>query len=327
MKKTTKTESITLEWALTIYSASLSKESEPNIKIQLSTFNSYLKDIRDIEFIKSVSEKDIEAYLIYFLETGKQPKKDSYIWAKKDLIKRYFNWLVQEGHIDYSPANNIKLGKKPKSRGVYLNNTDYFKFVNKIVEEIEIREEKKDKRVMLSYRNYICVLLMTHLGPRSIEALKRIVFDKIDFQDKSILLRRAKRGKRVYLYGSEKFFEILKKYVELAKINPGDTLFKSQKGGDLTYDALNEQIHKYLVNAGVYKQGLNSHLCRRKFGTNAKDSGLTPFEIIKIMDHSDTSNLKSYIDVTDQDCKAAVNLNPILQVIDFDLIKNLKKVS
>jgi len=161
-------------------------------------------------------------------------------------------------------------------------------------------------------RNRMILMLGFLAGLRacSIAALKigNVLNDAGNVKDEFVLLAaqtKGTKGQRVFLSGKLK--KEIKSYVATLKtFDPSLPLIQSQKRQQhFSSNSLVQLVNRIFQAAGI---DTSSHAMRRSFITRLSNSGISPRIIQKLANHSSLNHTMRYIEVTDDQLKAAVEV-------------------
>ncbi len=161
-------------------------------------------------------------------------------------------------------------------------------------------------------RNRMILMLGFLAGLRacSIAALKigNVLNDAGNVKDEFVLLAAQTKGskaQRVFLSGKLK--KEIKSYVATLKtFDPSLPLIQSQKRQQhFSSNSLVQLVNRIFQAAGI---DTSSHAMRRSFITRLSNSGISPRIIQKLANHSSLNHTMRYIEVTDDQLKAAVEV-------------------
>lgn len=159
------------------------------------------------------------------------------------------------------------------------------------------------------------MLLITHLaGLRVGEVAALCICDVLDTDGKvrNEIRLDADQTKGSYarvVFISEKLQKELSKYLALYKpLNNNQKLFYTQKRMKEGFNAntLTQHFHHLYRKVGI--EGASSHSGRRSFITNLASQGVSVRVLMSLAGHRNISTTQAYIDVNDNQMRAAVEL-------------------
>jgi len=143
------------------------------------------------------------------------------------------------------------------------------------------------KSKVLFYLIYSC-------GLRVSEAAKLKVTD-IDFERKSVFIRRSKNNKDRYTVLGDRMAKMLHEYLLIQRSQ--EYLFPSRTtGGHLSVDAIQRRFRKLVATAGVSKK-IHVHTLRHCFATHLLENGTNLVYIMKLLGHSSIQTTMIYLHI------------------------------
>ena len=159
-------------------------------------------------------------------------------------------------------------------------------------------------------RAIVMVSFLAGLRAKEIAALKVVDVLAADgtIRDEFVLAKTQTKGKktrRVFL--SSKLKKELAAYLKDAHLRKGsDALFQSQKGSAFNANTMCQLFLNIYKECGI--EGASSHSGRRSLLTKLSTSGISVRVLAEIAGHSSISVTQKYIDVNDEQMRAAVEL-------------------
>jgi len=268
-------ETIVNEFLTTLESSGASPST---IKAYRSALKDFLEFIKD-KPLREVSLKDVLNWRNDRLKKGFKNEKKSDPDSRKItlhyyslFLNRFFEWL----------GLNIKIPKikKPPRRIDVLSNEEVNRLINTVKKPIDL----------------LILKLLLDTGLRSSELLGIRVED-IDFQNNTIRVKHSKYGKERYVIVTNETMELIKYWIKLNNLKPGDRLI------NLTYNALYKRLKRLGLKAGIPIHKIRPHVLRHTFATEALRRGLSVFSLQKILGHSDIKTTEVYLHLTIEDIK------------------------
>jgi integrase/recombinase XerD len=214
-------------------------------------------------------------------------------------IRGFYKFLMIDGHITASPAEDIATPQK----GFYLP-----KFLNQT--EIETLLSQPDVSTETGLRDRAILELMYSSGLRVSEAVNLQTRD-VDL-DLGILTCTGKGNKTRRVPVGASAVEWLKKYLTVRKkhekVDVGN-LFVSPSGKSLTRQVIHSFIKAYSEACGL--EGVSPHTLRHSFATHLVQNRADIRSVQQMLGHADISTTQIYTHITDEHLKNAYeNFHP-----------------
>ncbi len=243
-------------------------------KFLLSGFLNFVK-----KDIKNITNKDIENYKDYIVNTKKYSKASQYLSIKAiRLFYRYKN-------IDL--PFNLVAPRRSKKMPVYLNEKDAGKLM-------DASNNKRTKAI-------ISVFLYT--GVR-VSELSNLMINDVDFDENIIYVRAGKGDKDRIVVMPDICKNDLKLYLnERLKTNSNNNyLFISNKKNKFDTSAIERLIKKTGIKAGINKN-ITPHVLRHTFATSVLRNGGDIRFIQQILGHASLATTQIYTHIDDNTLK------------------------
>ncbi|ADV64393.1 site-specific tyrosine recombinase/integron integrase [Desulfurococcus mucosus] len=249
------------------------------------TVKAYLSAVKDfLSFIggkplREVTLKDVVAWRNERLRNGfpnrKMEGREKWqvtLHYYTMFLKRFFEWL----------GLNIGVSsvKKPPARINALSDEEIEKLMN-------AARTPLDKLILR---------LLVDTGLRSRELLGLRVED-VDFHSRVIRVSSAKYGKERYVTATGETFEMLRSWIALNGLKPGDRLF------NLTYSGLYKKLKRLAARAGIPPEKIRPHVLRHTFATRALRRGLSLPSLQRLLGHADIKTTQVYLHLSIEDLK------------------------
>ena len=145
-----------------------------------------------------------------------------------------------------------------------------------------------------SLKSKVMFYLIYSCGLRVSEAAKIKVTD-IDFDRKTIFVRRGKGKKDRYTVLGEKMAKMLRDYILIHRSE--DYLFPSKTGDShLSVDAIQRRFRQIVSKAGMSK-AIHVHTLRHCFATHLLENGTNLVYIMKLLGHSSIQTTMVYLHI------------------------------
>ena len=150
-------------------------------------------------------------------------------------------------------------------------------------------------------------------GLRTVDLLRLKVGDvRYLKQGETITIKESKTGKTNILAINKTVYKALRVYLESEKLNEGDYLFKSRKGGQaLQSQAVSKLVKKWTSDINL-KGNYGAHTLRKTFGYIQRKVFGVGFEIIcKRYNHSSPAITMRYLGIEDREVSGILLNNEI----------------
>jgi integrase/recombinase XerD len=253
----------------------------------LSQFLDYVESHSGIKLNdwSSVSDDDIEAYLIY-MKHKDQPYASSTIARKVAAIKSFYNFLTAQGIVAENPTIDIDSPKVKKR----LPQTLTFAEVERLLEAPLSSGSAKN------LRDVTLLNILYETGMRVTEVVS-IQLDDVDL-DRTLLSSPTRQGEEREIPLEDSTRQLLVDYLkdgrpQLAKNKIERALFLNHRGEKLTRQGL------WLIIKGYARQvGLNTevtpHTLRHSFAVHRLSKGSSLEDIQRLLGHANISTTQIY---------------------------------
>ncbi|QQR80469.1 MAG: tyrosine recombinase XerC [Deltaproteobacteria bacterium] len=254
-----------------------SKHTQSSYRMDLEQFFKFIKT----DDPKSVSPLQLRSYLSSVF--GKlQP---SSIVRKMASIRTFYRYLLKNGVIEKSPAENLSLPKIPKKLPRFLIQDEAMALMD---------SEKKSKKPPLNIRNQAILEILYGTGLRVSELIS-LNMDSFDISDGWIKVR-GKGNKERVLPLAGKAAEALSVYLKQRGLEKG-ALFLNEDKKRLTVRSVQRLVKSESARCGILKR-TTPHTLRHSFATHLLEEGADLRGIQELMGHSSLSTTQKYTQVS-----------------------------
>lgn len=237
----------------------------------LKQFSTYLNEIQSS--LEQVHNKDIRRWMMQ-LNKSFQPAT---VNRKISSVKSYFKFLVKQRIIEYSPAQNLPIVKKP-------SRTPHFVEQKEINNLLDTLPEVTD---FISARNNLIIELLYATGMRRMELINLKDSD-IDFISKNIkVLGKGKKERKIPL--NEFVLQKIKYYIHERNIHfeqsEFENLLLNTKGKKMAPKSVYTIINKLLQQCWS-SEVKSPHVLRHTFATHLLNKGADLNAIKELLGHS-----------------------------------------
>lgn len=240
--------------------------------------------------IETISRNDLREWLI---DLSKSALSESSKRRLVSSIRGFYKFLMIEGHIKTSPAEDIVAPQK----GFYLP-----KFLNQT--EIEMLLSQPDVETETGLRDRAILELMYSSGLRVSEAVNLQIRD-VDL-DNCVLTCTGKGGKTRRVPIGSSAVEWLRKYLATRRKQENigiSNLFVAPGGQPLSRQLIHSFVKAYGDAAGL--EGVSPHTLRHSFATHLVQNRADIRSVQQMLGHADISTTQIYTHITDAHLKKA----------------------
>ncbi len=208
---------------------------------------------------------------LYFGErperAGKRPSQ-GYISAQYRRLKRFFNWLVDRGHIETNPLNRVPSPKVDERVVPTVSEEDFRKLLR--LSDPEIARTNKERFRLTRDRAVLYVLWDT---PARRNEVAGLTIADVDLEGGALLVR-GKGGRERQMPIGSTVREVLWQYEQVrATIARGEAAYwTNERGQAMQPDWLYMLLKRLGARAGV--PGLHTHRFRHTYAMAALRSGM-----------------------------------------------------
>lgn len=250
-----------------------------NYSYQLNAFANfcYTKQFREI------TSQEIRLFLADLQKSNNPVSVSDYY----KVLKRFFNWLVQEGVIKQSPMGNVKSPKLPSLLPKPFSPHD-----------IENLLLITNEQTFLGYRNRAMILLFLDTGLRLAE-LTNIQLADIDFDRETIKVMGKGAKERVVRIGKSAQKALLR-YL-LSRDDGYPCLWVTEERRPMTKDGIQSCIKVLCRRAEITDAKIGPHTFRHTFATLAIKNGANLFYVQSLLGHSTLTMTRRYASTIDSE--------------------------
>lgn len=248
--------------------------------------------------IDTITEEDIEDYILYFKAKG--TVSDTTINTNLRMVRAFLYWCMERRYMGRFAIRMIKVDEPIKEP--YTE------------DELERLLKAPDKKncSFAEYRNWVIVNFLLGTGCRA-STLINLHIEDIDLTAGTVFFRHMKARNQQVVPLSKSLVRVLEEYLTYRGGESEEALFASEYGTALSLSALENAIWGYNHKRGVDKTSL--HLFRHTYAKLYIQAGGDPFRLQKLLGHSDLTMTRKYVALYADDLKANYDaLNPLEQM-------------
>jgi integrase/recombinase XerD len=222
---------------------------------------------------------------------------------------------------------------------------------------LAFKEEQTEELLSLvkngacGFRNYTIVQVLLNTGLR-VNELRNIQIKDIDFENSTVKVIPKRHVEEVKVLITEEALGLLRTFINFTYAHQKRTLteeayrelfvFSSSRGKEaLTSKSIQRvfqqavakaqtipECDKYVFIDGkkvTKKHCYGPHSCRHTFALNLLSTGVDIYMIKELLNHASIASTEKYLKLFDEQLKAAVEKNPILDAAQLENLKNMEK--
>jgi integrase/recombinase XerD len=252
-----------------------------------NTLSAYANDLNEfylfskINSPQSITTQIINNFLNYLNKIGRKP---SSIARKLSSLKRFFGYLMEQGHIKENPFERYSAPKIVRYHPGYLSPVE----INKIIENIDLKKKN-------GLRNRAIIELLYGCGLR-ISELAELKINDIEFEAGFIKVLGKGNKQRLVPLG-EWAADALRKYISERDITHKGSLSKhiilNRNGQKFSRVGLWKIIKSIVLEAKITKK-VTPHTFRHSFATHMLEGGADLRIVQEMLGHADISTTQIY---------------------------------
>lgn len=277
-----------------------------------STQNSYYWGLKsfltwvqrqEIRNPNEVSQEELDTYQNWLFDYRKVNGEQLSAATRRTrlgALKRFFLWLLEQGHIETNPTNKLRL---PKRQHRALPKVLSRREISKLMSLPKIHDH-------LGLRNRAILELFYATGMRRIE-LVNLDVDDLDLSSASVLIRQGKGGKDRILPLASLTIRWLAAYFQRSR--PKLLLDQNEKaafisgyGSRFNPNYLGNWVGLTIRQAGIQKQGA-CHLLRHSCATHMLENGADLRCIQQLLGHSRLDTTQIYTEISIRHLRTVYN--------------------
>lgn len=271
----------------------LSPATRQAYQFDLQKFKEYLAGIIGGEpQVGQVTTQHIKDYLSQ-LQTQRGYKSTT-LSRTIASIRVFFEYCVQQQHIEASPATYIHNPKLPKKLPIYLIDSELKKLL-----------AAPDPKDLSGVRDYAILVTLGFTGVRRQE-LVGLDLSCIDFERRTIKV--VGKGSKERLIPLNPFvINALNNYLEVRPVAADtEAVFLNRQGKRLTGRSIVNIVKKYVRQAGITKDKISPHKLRHTFATLLHLNEVDILEIKSLLGHASITSTQIYTHTNPNKLRSAV---------------------
>ncbi len=260
--------------------------------LSLKSLSAYKSDLNQyVARQEDIFNPDIPAYLSYLSNTLQL--KDSSIRRKIVTLKLFYSFLVEQGHISFSPFDKLKFRfRQEKKLPKILSVAE----VAKILRCFTPSQKLTPFQSQLFIRDCALLELLISTGIRISEAAN-ILLEDIVFAERTILIHGKGRKQRFIYISDATSWSRISLLIKDRQKNGGYTLFVNRYGKPLSTHGIEDIYRKYAKRANINDHS-TPHFLRHTFATNLLANGADLRSVQELLGHASVATTQIYTEVT-----------------------------
>ncbi len=271
----------------------LSPATRRAYQYDLQKFKEYLiQAIKSEPVVGRVATQHIKDYLAFL--QGRRNYKSTTLSRTIASIRVFFEYCVQQKHVEASPATYIHNPKLPRKLPIFLIESELRKLL-----------AAPDSSDSWGVRDYTILVTLGFTGMRRQE-LVGLNLDCIDLERRTV--RVLGKGSKERLIPMNPFvMETLNRWLELRPATgDAEAVFLNRLGQRLTGRSILNIVKKYVRKAGITKDKISPHKLRHTFATLLHLNEVDILEIKSLLGHASITSTQIYTHTNTSKLRIAV---------------------
>lgn len=272
----------------------LSPNTRKAYQFDLQKFREHLARAEGAEpVVTAVSTLQIKDYLSYL--QSERGYKSTTLSRTIASVRVFFEYCVQMGHLEASPATYIHNPKLPRKLPIYLIDSELQKLL-----------AAPDPSDTSGCRDYAILVTLGFTGMRRQE-LVGLDLDAIDLERRT--LRVMGKGSKERLIPMNQFvINALNAWLDVRPaMGDPKAVFLNRRSGRLTGRSIVNIVRKYVQKAGIGKAKISPHKLRHTFATLLHLNEVDILEIKALLGHSSITSTQIYTHTNTTKLRSAVD--------------------
>lgn len=251
----------------------------------LLPFLQWAKKEHSLTYLVQIGSVHIRAYLVekQTVDKGERTERTASLHHTYNIarcLRAFFNFCVNEGWLEESPMQRLRMPKKPK----------------KVLAAYTTNEIKRLLAAAQDDRERSLLYFLLDTGVRASE-LTSIQARDIDIENRKVIIRDGKGGKERTVYFGVKTARFLIRHMRGME-DWRYVWWNQHTGLKLGYRGLARTLQ--LIGDRVNIR-CTAHKFRRTFAINSLRQGMNIYLLARIMGHEDIATLRYYLDIVEAD--------------------------
>lgn len=272
-----------------------------------NTVDSYKRDLKllfdylDEQSVNSIHEvelTDLNNFLGYCTKKG---DATSTIARRIASMKSFFHYLHKKINLTSdNPALDLEALKIKRKNPNYLTLEES----KKLLSVISGSHKERDYAIVTLFLN--CGFRLSELTSLNVDQIK---------DDKLSITGKGDKERVIYLNNA--CMTAIKNYLMVRPSTNEKALFLSERNNRISNNRVQDMVKKYLKKAGLDTSKLSVHSLRHSFASMTLKYGknVNLRTLQSLLGHSSISTTQIYTHIDDEQCREAVNSNPLNNII------------
>lgn len=263
----------------------------------------------DKEFFRTVTENEIYEFLAY--ATKDRQNGTAARLRKISALKSFYKYVTVRAKLfEENPAKNIEGPKKKKQLPKHLSMEECVELLSAVKNDHESKTRERDYCILTLFLN--CGMRLSELCGISLGDLDR---------ELNSLRVLGKGSKERVIYLNRACRQALSEYLQIRLATREvkereNALFLSRLGKRISVKTVQWMVKKYLGEAGLEYKHYSTHKLRHTAATLMYQSGDVDIRVLKdILGHEQLNTTQIYTHVSDSGMEAAMEHNPLANVV------------
>lgn len=261
--------------------------SDDTIKFEQSSLACYRRILQEQEIeadIYEVTSDFLRNYFIMFMVEENGYKLNT-INNRIKAMKRFFQFLFDEGWIPYNPAEHLKLRKGHQPTIPSFTE-----------EQVVTLLQQPDQHTFTGFRDFVMLSLILDSGLR-VGELTKLKMNQVDLKESQLLGVIGKSKKPRDIPFCDDVRKLLIRYIKARGELPTQYFFVTLDGRSMGVRAFQSSLRKYGEEAGITDVRVSPHTLRHTFAKMYILNEGDPYSLQDILGHTSQDMVKRYVNL------------------------------
>lgn len=261
--------------------------SEHTVKFERSSLTCYRRILQEQEIEAGIYEVSTDFLRNQFIMVMVEKKgyKLNTINNRIKAIKRFFQFLSNEGWIAYNPAEHLKLRKGHQPMIASFSE-----------EQVISLLQQPDQQTFTGFRDFVMLSLILDCGLR-VGELTKLKINQVDVKENQLLGVIGKSRKPRDIPFCDDVRKLLIRYIKARGEVPSSHFFITLNGRSLGVRSIQAVIRKYGEAAGIKDVRSSPHTLRHTFAKLYIMNEGDPYSLQDILGHTSQDMVKKYVNL------------------------------